>query len=55
MLVANITHLQETKNALLHSSRNLRRANDKAQYVTVKKLTRNNTTMKAKFDHLGDN
>jgi len=48
----SITHLQKTKDALLSSVRNLRLANDKAQDVTVKKLTRKNPTMKAKFDDL---
>lgn len=48
----SISHLQKTKDALLSSDRNLRLANDKAQGVTVKKLTRNNPTMKAKFDDL---
>ncbi len=46
----SILHLQKTKDALLSSDRNLRLANDKAQDVTVKKLTRKNTTMKEKFD-----
>ena len=45
----SITHLQKTKDALLSSDRNLRLANDKAQDVTIKKLTHNNPTMKAKF------
>ena len=50
-----ITHLQKTKDALLGTDRNLRLANDKAQDVTIKKLTRGNPTMKAKFDELNDN
>ena len=37
----SIDHLQKTKDALLGADRNLRLANDKAQEVTVKKLTRN--------------
>lgn len=44
-----IDHLQKTKDALLGSERNLRLANDKAQDLTIKKLTRKNPTMKAKF------
>lgn len=49
-----ITHLQKTKDALLGSENNLRLANDKAQDVTVKKLTRGNPTMAAKFEKLKD-
>ncbi|WP_045860537.1 DUF2130 domain-containing protein [Teredinibacter purpureus] len=48
----SITHLQKTKDALLGTDRNLRLANDKAQDVTIKKLTRRNPTMAAKFDEL---
>jgi hypothetical protein len=44
--------LQKTKDALIASERNLRLANDKAEDLTVKKLTRNNPTMKAKFEEL---
>ena len=44
-----IDHLQKTKEALLGSERNLRLANDKAQDLTIKKLTRKNPTMKVKF------
>ncbi len=44
-----IDHLQKTKDALLGSERNLRLANDKAQDLTIKKLTRGNPTMKEKF------
>jgi hypothetical protein len=51
----SITHLQKTKDALLGTDRNLRLANDKAQDVTIKKLTRGNPTMRAKFDELNDN
>ena len=47
-----IDHLQKTKEALLGSERNLRLANDKAQDLTIKKLTRKNPTMKAKFASL---
>ncbi|MEN9281088.1 MAG: hypothetical protein RL594_23 [Bacteroidota bacterium] len=45
----SINHLQKTKEALLGTDRNLRLANDKAQDVTIKKLTRGNPTMAAKF------
>ena len=45
----SIDHLQKTKDALLGSERNLRLANDKAQDVTIRKLTRANPTMAAKF------
>ena len=45
----SIDHLQKTKDALLGADRNLRLANDKAQDVTIKKLTRGNATMAAKF------
>lgn len=48
----SISHLQKTKDNLLKSGNNLRLANDKAQEVTIKKLTRGNPTMKAKFDDL---
>ena len=48
----SIDHLQKTKEALLGTDRNLRLANDKAQEVTIKKLTRANPTMAAKFDEL---
>ncbi|MEL5849414.1 MAG: DUF2130 domain-containing protein [Candidatus Igneacidithiobacillus chanchocoensis] len=50
----SIDHLQKTKDALLGTDRNLRLANDKAQNVTIKRLTRGNPTMKAKFDELSD-
>ncbi len=50
----SIDHLQKTKDALLGTDRNLRLANDKAQAVTVKKLTRKNPTMKAKFEEVKD-
>jgi hypothetical protein len=48
----SIDHLQKTKDALLGTDRNLRLANDKAQDVTIKKLTRGNPTMAAKFTEL---
>ncbi|MDA7765822.1 DUF2130 domain-containing protein [bacterium] len=48
----SISHLQKTKEALLKSCKNLRLANDKAQGVTVKRLTHNNPTMEARFDDL---
>ena len=46
-----ITHLQKTKDALLSSENNLRLANNKADDLTVKKLVKNNPTMKEKFDN----
>ena len=49
-----IDHLYKTKEALLSSENNLRLANDKAEDLTIKKLTYNNPTMKAKFDELND-
>jgi hypothetical protein len=45
-----ISHLQKTKDALLSSENNLRLANNKADDLTIKKLTYGNPTMKAKFD-----
>ena len=48
----SIDRLQKAKEALLGSERNLRLANDKAQDVTIKKLTRSNPTMAAKFAEL---
>jgi len=47
-----IDHLQKTKDALLSSDSNLRLANQKAEDLTIKKLTHGNPTMKAKFDEL---
>ena len=44
-----IQHLQKTKDALLSSVNNLRLANNKAQDLTIKRLTKNNPTMQAKF------
>jgi hypothetical protein len=49
----SIDQLQKTKEALLNSANNLRIANDKAEDLTIKKLTKGNPTMKAKFDELG--
>ena len=49
-----IKHLEKVKDALLGSEKNLKLANDKAQDVTIKKLTRSNPTMKAKFDAVKD-
>lgn len=48
----SIDHLQKTKDSLLGTDRNLRLANDKAQDVTIKKLTRGNATMAGKFAEL---
>jgi len=50
-----ISHLNKTKEALLSSENNLRLANDKSEDLTIKKLTRGNPTMKAKFDDLDNN
>ena len=50
-----IAHLQKTKDALLGSENNLRLANEKAQDVTIKKLTRGNPTMATKFAGLMNN
>lgn len=47
-----IDHLNKTKEALLSSSNNLRLANDKAQDLSIKKLTKNNPTMKAMFEEI---
>ena len=47
-----IDHLNKVKEGLLGADRNLRLANDKAQDLTVKKLTKNNPTMKEKFNQL---
>lgn len=46
----SILHLQKIKDALVGSERNLRLANDKADGLTIKRLTRGNPTMKAKFE-----
>lgn len=47
-----MSHLQKTKDALLASVNNLRLANNKAEDLTIKKLTYNNPTMKEKFNDL---
>lgn len=47
-----IDHLNKVKENLLGSEKNLRLANDKAQDLTIRKLTRNNPTMKEKFEEL---
>ena len=49
-----ITHLTKVKEALLSSENNLRLANDKAQDLSIRKLTYNNPTMKEKFKELDD-
>lgn len=48
----SITHLEKIKAALIGSENNLRLANDKADNLTIKRLTRGNPTMKAKFDEV---
>jgi hypothetical protein len=50
----SIDHLQKTKDALLGADRNMRLANDKAQDLTIRGLTRGNPTMAAKFADLRD-
>ena len=50
----SITHLQKTKEALIISKKHLLSADSKSQDLTVKKLTRNNPTMKKKFDDLNN-
>lgn len=50
-----IDHLNKVKEGLIGADRNLRLANDKAQELSIKKLTKNNPTMKAKFDELKNN
>lgn len=47
-----ISHLQKTKEALLSSENNLRLANNKAEDLSIKRLTKNNPTMKQAFDEL---
>ena len=47
-----IAHLQKTKEALLSSENNLRLANNKAEELTIKRLTRGNPTMAQKFADL---
>jgi len=50
-----IDHLQKVKESLIGSERNLRIANDKAQDLSIKKLTKNNPTMAKKFADLNQN
>ena len=47
-----IAHLQKVRDSLVGSERNLKLANDKAQDLSIKKLTKGNETMKQKFDEL---
>lgn len=47
-----IQHLQKTKEALISSENNLRLANNKAEDLSIKRLTRNSPTMAAKFSEL---
>ena len=49
-----ILHLQKTKDAIVSSENNLRLANNKVQDLTIKRLTRNNPTMKAAFEALAE-
>ncbi|OIO18584.1 MAG: hypothetical protein AUJ37_05145 [Candidatus Magasanikbacteria bacterium CG1_02_41_34] len=49
-----IDHLQKTKDALLSSENNLRLANNRTEDLTIKKLTRGNSTMIDKFEKLSD-
>ena len=51
----SITHLQKIKEALIGSENNLRLANDKADELTIKRLTRGNPTMQAKFEEARSN
>ena len=50
----SIAQLQKVKEALTSSERNLRLANDKAQDLSIKKLTKNSPSLRAKFDELKD-
>jgi len=50
-----IDHLNKTKEAIISCDKNLRLANEKADDLTIKKLTKNNPTMKQKFDDLKSN
>jgi len=50
----SITHLQKTKEALIISKKHLLSADSKSQDLTVRKLTRNNPTMKKKFNDLNN-
>ena len=49
-----IVHLQKTRDALVSSENNLRLANNKAQDLSIKRLTKNNPTMQAAFAALAD-
>ena len=51
----SIAHLQKIKEALIGSENNLRLANDKADDLTIKRLTRGNPTMQATFDEARQN
>ena len=51
----SISSLQKTKEALLNSENNLRLANNKAEELTIKKLTRGNETMKKMFEEVKKN
>ena len=48
----SIDHLQKIRDALVSSDRNLRLANDKAQDLSIKKLTKNSPTMQQKFEEI---
>ncbi|NDE16313.1 DUF2130 domain-containing protein, partial [bacterium] len=50
----SIKHMEQTKEALQATVRSFRIANDKAQDVTITKLTKGNLTMAAKFAELGE-
>ena len=50
-----IKHLEKTKEALLSSENNLRLANNKAEDLSIKRLTKGNPTMQAKFAELQEN
>ena len=50
----SIAHLQKIKDALIGSENNLRLANDKAEALTIQKLTRGNPTMTELFDKARD-
>ena len=51
----SILHLQKIKDALTASDRQLRLANDKMEDLTIKKLTKNNPTMRDRFEELHSN
>ena len=53
-IAKTIKELEKTKAALMSSENNLRLANEKTEDLTIKKLTHNNPTMKAKFDELNN-